>query len=217
VGDFAQGEAYLERLLESVRLIPPAPHLFYGTAAVSIPMVARISGVADRSEIAERAAGAVLGSPYGNPYVAVWARVGLGLLAVQRGDGAAAGEQYIALGRARGTMLTPFNVAADRLLGLLAQTLGELDKAAEHFEDALTFCRKAGYRPELAWACCDYADLLLNPVGAVREPPLQPTHTTPADRKKAMALLEEALQISSELGMRPLMERVLSRRQILRA
>ena len=26
---------------------------------------------------------------------------------------------------------------------------------------ALAFCRKAGYRPELAWSCCDYADLLL--------------------------------------------------------
>jgi len=28
------------------------------------------------------------------------------------------------------------------------------------FEDALTFCRRAGYRPELAWSCCDYADSL---------------------------------------------------------
>jgi len=32
-----------------------------------------------------------------------------------------------------------------------------------------------------------------------------------------MSLLEEALAISSELGMRPLMERVLSRRDILKA
>jgi hypothetical protein len=40
---------------------------------------------------------------------------------------------------------------------------------------------------------------------------------TPADRARAVALLDEALKISTELGMRPLMERVLSRRQILRA
>ena len=33
----------------------------------------------------------------------------------------------------------------------------------------------------------------------------------------AMSLLEESLAISSELGMRPLMERVLSGRKILRA
>ena len=39
----------------------------------------------------------------------------------------------------------------------------------------------------------------------------------PGDRTKAMSLLDESLAISSELGMRPLMERVLSRREILKA
>ena len=37
------------------------------------------------------------------------------------------------------------------------------------------------------------------------------------DRAEAMYLLDESLAISSELGMRSLMERVLSRREILRA
>ena len=37
------------------------------------------------------------------------------------------------------------------------------------------------------------------------------------DRVKAASLLDESLAISSELGMRPLMERVWSRREILRA
>ena len=37
------------------------------------------------------------------------------------------------------------------------------------------------------------------------------------DREKAISLLDESLAISSELGMRPLMERVLSRREILGA
>ena len=36
-------------------------------------------------------------------------------------------------------------------------------------------------------------------------------------RVECMCLLDESLAISSELGMRPLMERVLSRREILRA
>jgi hypothetical protein len=61
-----------------------------------------------------------------------------------------------------------------------------------------------GYRPELAWTCCDYADTLLQ-------------RKEPGDREKAMAMLDESLAISSELGMRPLMERVLSRRDILKA
>ncbi len=90
------------------------------------------------------------------------------------------------------------------MLGLLAQTLGDLDQAVDHFEDSLAFCRKAGYRPELAWTCCDHADTLLQ-------------RNEPGDREKAMSLLDESLSISSELGMRPLMERVLSRREILKA
>ena len=91
-----------------------------------------------------------------------------------------------------------------RLLGLLSQTMGNFDQAMAHFEDALAFCRKAGYRPELAWTCCDYADTLRELGGE-------------GDRPKAMSLLDESLAISSELGMRPLMERVLSRREILGA
>ena len=93
-------------------------------------------------------------------------------------------------------------LSIDRLLGLLSQTITELDLAAQHFEDALTFCRKAGYRPELAWTCCDYADMLLE-------------RDAEGDRDRAVAYLEESLAISSDLGMRPLMERVLSRKMSL--
>ena len=84
-----------------------------------------------------------------------------------------------------------FVIPSDRILGLLAHTMGSPDQAAAHFEDALTFCRKGGYRPELAWTCCDYADTLLRRKGE-------------GDRSKAVALLDESLAISSELGMRPL-------------
>ena len=92
----------------------------------------------------------------------------------------------------------------DHILALLAETMGRMDDAQTHYEDALVFCRKTGYRPELAWTCCDYADTLLQ-------------RKTLGDRERAMSLLDESLAISSELGMRPLMERVLSRRDILKA
>ena len=39
----------------------------------------------------------------------------------------------------------------------------------------------------------------------------------PPGPSQAMTLLDEALAISRDLGMRPLMERVLSRRDILKA
>ena len=116
-----------------------------------------------------------------------------------------AAEQYGGLESAGGTLLTPRGlISTDRLLGLLAQTIGHHDQAMAHFDDALACCRKAGYRPELAWSCCDFDDVL-------RE------RGAEGDRTKAITLLDESLAISSELGMRPLMERVLSRREILRA
>ena len=59
-------------------------------------------------------------------------------------------------------------------------------------EDALVFCRKAGYRPELAWSLYDYA--------ALRQ--------EQGDQERSLILLDEALSISTELGMRPLTERV---------
>ena len=124
--------------------------------------------------------------------------------AVEEGNVAVATEQYRALGYLKGSILPHLLTSIDRLLGLLSQTMGNLDQAAAHFEDALAFCRDAGYRPELAWTCCDYADTLRERNG-------------PDDRAKAMSLLDESLAISSELGMRPLMERVLSRREILGA
>ena len=65
---------------------------------------------------------------------------------------------------------------------------------------AVAFCCKAGDRPELAWSPCDYADIQLE-------------HNNEGDRQQAIQLLDESLKISTELGMRPLVERVLSRRE----
>ena len=59
-------------------------------------------------------------------------------------------------------------------------------------------------RPELAWAYSDYADLLR---GSGQS----------EDLTKAIGLLDEALNITQELCMRPLLEKVLSRRDILKA
>ena len=81
---------------------------------------------------------------------------------MQRADATAAGEQYAALKPRRGTGITiMLGMEDNRLLGLLSHTVGDMDPTAAHFEDALAFCRKAGFRPELAWTCCDYADALL--------------------------------------------------------
>jgi DNA-binding CsgD family transcriptional regulator len=100
-------------------------------------------------------------------------------------------------------MLPPtVSMAADHLLGLLAWTMGWLDQTVVHFEDALTFCHQAGYRPELAWTYYDYAEALLTEAAS-----LKPA-STPENRARAVALLDEGLSLARKLSMRPLMERV---------
>ena len=204
VGDFQEGGFYLEKALEIVYSMPPGPLLEHAVLAFAVPAISRVSGITSRLDLAETSGQAVVSSDSSMPLFKNLARTGLGLIAVLRGDAMAAKEAYTALEPAGGsTWLWGFGIL-DRLLGLFAQTSGELDQASGHFEDALAFCRKAGHRPELAWTCCDYADALRELDG-------------PDDRTKAIALLDESLAISSELGMRPLMERVLSRREILGA
>jgi len=170
--------------------------------AVGIPIVARITDNAKRLETARIAAGIVSAS-HATTMTGQLPTVGLGLISVQENDSTAVNENYALLKPYAGTLVFTF-ISADRVLGLLVQTMNKSDQAAKHFDDALAFCRNAGYRPELAWTCCDYADMLLERNGE-------------GDRAKAYALLDESLAISTELGMRPLMERVLSRREILGA
>ena len=202
-GQSAQGEVYLAQLLLTMRGAGPSQAIASGNVSLGVAAIARITGVPDRLEIAEKAAEDVLSAQFINPRDAMNAKTGLALAAMQKGDQFGAAAHYPYFQEQRGTMIETVS-SVDRLLGLLSQTMGDLGQAAAHFDDALAFCRKAGYRPGLAWTCCDYADVLRERDGE-------------GDRAKAVSLLDESLAISSELGMRPLMERVLSRREILKA
>ena len=141
---------------------------------------------------AETRANAVLAASVGR-FSAVIARVGLALIAVERGDVAAAEEQYQILADVPGIMV--FYMGTDHVLGQLSVTLDRMDRAVGHFEDSLEFCRKTGYRPNLAWTCYDYAGALYQ-------------RNETGDQEKAIVLLDESLVIATSLGMRPLMELV---------
>lgn len=124
------------------------------------------------------------------------ANFALGVVAVASGDAAEAAAQY---GNHRGLGgLLPIYARAmcpDRLLALLSVAMGDVETAIRHFEDALTLCEKAKYRPELAWCCSDYAETLLN--RGVRE-----------DRERIIELVSRGLIISRQLDMRPLENRL---------
>jgi DNA-binding CsgD family transcriptional regulator/tetratricopeptide (TPR) repeat protein len=191
LGNEIEGNGYLERLVEALRLVTPGATYDSASVAAYLPVVARITGEVDQLHIAESAAATVLSAETATPFTSRYARLGLGVIAALRGDVEAAKEHYASLVSATGTYSL---ISGDRVLGLLAQTIGDLDQAVTHFEDALVFSRKAGYRPELAWSCHDYADLLLE-------------RNAGGDRARAINLLDESISASGELGMRPLSAR----------
>ena len=97
VGEFSQGGHYLEQMLEVMRQTMPGPTVEYAYPAMVIPIVARISGVGENLDIGKTAAESVFSRSSVTPFIALYTRVGLALLAVQLGDIEAAEEQYTLL------------------------------------------------------------------------------------------------------------------------
>jgi tetratricopeptide (TPR) repeat protein len=87
--------------------------------------------------------------------------------------------------------------AAARHLGMLATTMSRWAEAEKHFHAALEMNARIRARPYLAHTQQQYAEMLLS-------------RAQPGDRDKAMALLDEALTIASQLGMGALTDRVLA-------
>jgi hypothetical protein len=198
LGDREAGAAYLARLLDVLRSVPPpgpiGDHVY---VAWLLPLVCRIAGSDEGLDVAEAAAERLLALPRLAPLLATVVRSGLGLIAAQRHDATTARALYSALEPQRGTAFLFTPLTSDRLLGLLAVTSGRVDAALAHFADGLAFCDRRGYRPEYAWTAYDYASALRERAG-------------PDDNRRAAELLEEARAIAVELGMRALGERVLT-------
>ena len=203
VGDFEKGAELVESSIDGLRLSKPGPSWRYALVAVGIPVIARISGDTSRLDRAQEIAEIVESDKTSSLHLQVTARLGLGLIAVLRDDTAAASKLYTALLPMSGRFNT-WEITIDRLLGLLAGTMNQYDTSIDHFQRALEHCRATHYRLELAWVCCDYADVLLE-------------RSQPGDRDMAVSLLDEGLAVTNELGMRPLQERIESRMKLQQA
>jgi len=116
IGNEAEGRLIKEQLFETLRQVSPGPKYEQASAALMIPLVARITGELDQLHLAESFAAAVLSDESATPLVSRYARGGLGMVAVVRGDVEAAREQYANLTSAGGCFL---KVSSDRILGLL--------------------------------------------------------------------------------------------------
>jgi tetratricopeptide (TPR) repeat protein len=96
-------------------------------------------------------------------------------------------DRNVSVGFAVGTYC-----ACARYLGLLAATMGRLDVAARHFEDALAANMRLRSRPIVANTQCDYAHVLI-----LRH-----------ERSRADALLGEARRTADQLGLARLLARI---------
>lgn len=84
--------------------------------------------------------------------------------------------------------------AADRYLGMLATTLGEWDRAEEHFRLAMELNRRMGAATWLAHTAYEYARLLLA--------------RGRGDSERADALVTEAATLAQRIGMPGLLSRI---------
>ncbi len=82
----------------------------------------------------------------------------------------------------------------DRYLGMLAATLGDWEHAEEHFEHAMTLCRRMESSTWLAHTDYEYARLLI--ARGSREP------------QRVAALLSEAAQLAQQTGLTALHSRI---------
>ena len=129
-------------------------------------------------DAAERLGRETLGIGGADSNVEARARFALALVAVARGDQMSAREQYDALLPYRRIMTNGHPPVTDRVLGLLAQTLGRIIDAASHFEDALDFCRDR-FHGEQGHVAYEYAVLLFARRG-------------PGDSERAIELMFDA-------------------------
>jgi DNA-binding SARP family transcriptional activator len=183
---------------------PPGPIADHVLLALAIPLAGRVVSDNTRLGVARTAAEGVLSLRARSPLLANLATAGLGLIAVLLGEPETARRLYATLAGQRGTASFFVPLTIDRLLGSLAVTSGRVEDALVHFAEGLAFCGRAGYRTEYAWTAADYADALVAGPGTEGE-------------AKALELHAEALEIASDLGMKPLVERVLARRELLEA
>jgi hypothetical protein len=198
LGNHEDGEAFLGQLVDAMAATTPGSTIEHAAVAAFIPLAAHIRGEDDgRLALAVHAADIAMSPPAAIPVFDLYVRVGLGATAVETGDAVCAEEQYRALESQRGTALIAVGIAADRLLGLLALTMREIGIACAHFEAALAFCERAGYRPEYARAAIDCARALSERAG-------------PGDATRAAALGGEGMELAGELGLRDLAGRGLS-------
>ena len=191
-GSYAESDNCLDQIIKNVKKNTPlAADAYSAIACVVISLLAEVSDAENRRrlEFAESAAGNILASPYIDPFMAWQAKISLCVIAMKRGDIKMLGQHNGVEIAKMSDFVSPWgNMSMNRLLGSFACALSNNAVATTHFENSISFCRKSGYRPELARTYYDAAGLLM-------------THDGATDQRKAILYLHEGMAIARKLDM----------------
>jgi tetratricopeptide (TPR) repeat protein len=197
-GQFDAAAPFLERYGSGYDRMPQHDaHLFFDLGEIGQSRSLTDRAMAVGSKLAD--------SSHVNAFEALLHWNAQGERAIQVGDRNAARNAY-SLARKLGAADFTFwdCVSVNTRLGRMAAFCSMREDAERHFDDARRACETAGYRTSLAWN--EY----------YRAQFLQGLDEDSA-RKRADVSLNEALSVARELGMRPLVERILAQRKILQA
>ncbi len=199
IGNSEEGGRWAERLLARMRAAPATANWAYVMTGLILPAAVCMGADGSLLAPARDANEAVLSDRLATKGRRNYAWRGLGMIAAAQTDSGLAARVYQPLLEAG--YASP--VTNRRVLGLVAKTMGRDDLARTHFDDNLLFCRKAGFRPELAWTCHDYANMLLSKSGALDA----------QEAARIRALLDEGEPIAGKFGMKPLSARLIALRE----
>jgi hypothetical protein len=203
-GDEVRLAPFLIRI--RARLTPASPPPDLGTCADWLGCAAWKTGRDDIAVLAIAAA-ELDATVNGPPQFLSAAWCGRAWVALARRDAAAVTQAF---GQLDAYRTSPGMTAGDGgatetllLAALLEAEAGSPDLAVQRFESSLQVLRHVQHRSRTAWTLAEFAHALQRRGGS--------------DRARAADLLDEALSIARELGMKPLIESILRRRENLRA
>jgi tetratricopeptide (TPR) repeat protein len=183
-GENARGDALVAESLR--RSGGPGGAQLYPYAVAIMGGIYRITKKREHAETAREIARRGLGERAGNPLWEDVTRTGLALIAAVDRDPEAS-ARFLRELRGCPPQMRSMVVTRDALVGLLARAADRTALAMYSFRKALQFC-EAGFLPEMAWTCLDYAETLLERGG-------------PYNRARAKALLAESRQVARACGM----------------
>jgi class 3 adenylate cyclase len=197
-GNVTKAEGYQSRIYEvgqSVR--SPLDTIAIPVFALTKAMHCYVTGTHEGLRLVEQAGRMVLANAATTPPIWVGvARSGLGIRAFLEGDKEAAREHLEGLDAFAGYWIHCLTI--DHVRGLLFETLDQTDDAVSAIETTLAHEQTGyGFRVYWSWAAYDCARIRLQ-------------RDAPGDRERARELIDEALGYARDLGMKPLLEKVMA-------